>query len=189
MGGIRVASGDVVACALHVQHERGERRGRIRVDDAEPAADHVLCRERGAIGELQAGPEMEDDAPAVRRDLPACRQRRLERQRGVVDGQGLVELRDDRGGGHVAGSRGIVGSGLPGADPDLVRVDGGDPGGFARERQPGDERQRGGKAREQSTAGSLAHAPSMEEGPASHRRGNDARCGASQEITQNDLRR
>ena len=79
---------------------------------------------------------------AVRRDLPARGEGGLERQRGVVGGEGLVELGDDRRGAGVAGRCRVEGRGLVDQDLDVVAAGCRREASVAHQQERGDDRER-----------------------------------------------
>ena len=74
---------------------------------------------------------MENDAPAVRGNLPARSECRLEDARRVVHGERLVQLRRDCGGPDVPGRSRIERARCIDEDPDLVLAERGDSTGVA----------------------------------------------------------
>ena len=114
-------AGRVVAGALHVVEQRRERRWPPRVDDAQPAAAHVVGGEPRAVGELEVGPQGEDDRAAAVAKLPALGEGGAGRPRRVDRGEALEQLGDEGGAAGVAGRRRIEGRRLAHQDPDRSR--------------------------------------------------------------------
>ena len=149
---------EVVARALDVDDQGGQRRRRVRVDDPEPAAHDVVRGQRRPVGERQVRAKVEDDAPAIGRDVPARGERRLEDPRRVVDRERLVQLGGDGSGAHVARGSRVERLGGRGEDPDLAVVERVDAARAAREQDREDDAERADQGPD------APHARSMREG-------------------------
>ncbi len=112
--------------AVDVADEADQRRRIGRIDDPEPAPDHVAGGDRRAIAERDAGTEMEDDRRATVAEVPARRERGPGLELGVDRGQALEQLGGDRGTADVALRRRVEVAGRPDQDPDGVVVGGQD---------------------------------------------------------------
>ena len=168
--GVGDPTGEVVAGAADVDHQGRERCRPDRVDDPQPAADDVGGGQRRPVGERQVRAEVEDDAPAVIGDVPAARERGLQREARVERGERLVQLGGHGGGRDVDGRGRVERRGLPDEDPDLVRVGRVDPDARAVAQDPAGDDQRGPGQRRSGAPGrgTLSGAPPVErpEGPA-----------------------
>ena len=118
VAGSVVVPGQVRGGTLDVDDERGQRRGRLRVDDPEPAALHVRGAQRAAVGEGQVRTHVERDLAAAVGEGPRRGQCRLEVQVGVVGRQRLEELGHDRRAAGVTLDRRIERIGRAGQDLD-----------------------------------------------------------------------
>ncbi len=124
-------------------------------------------------GNREALAKVEDHLPAVDSDVPAGRKGRLELEGGVVHRQGLV--------GAAAVTAAVVMSPWPADRMSRARRRGCGP---RRGPRPGSEGRRAageepeGEHHEGDEDGPMAHGQRIREGPASHRRGNDAGRGA-----------
>ena len=123
-----------------VTHQRDERRWMGRIDDPEPAPDHVGCRQRRAVTERHPRAHVEDHGGPVVLEIPGRGQGRSGLELGIDRRQALEELSRDGGAVDVALGRRIEGVGRAEQDPDEVgrcmdgrRLRAGEPRGTDRE--------------------------------------------------------
>ena len=135
--GGRVArlAGDVFERAVHAEHQARERRRGLGIDDAQPAANDVGRSERRPVGELEAGPQVEDDPLAAILDPPRLGEGGPDLAVGIERRERLEELGGDlRAAGIALGGR-VEGRGGAGQDArDPRRVGGRPRAGCQRQR-------------------------------------------------------
>ena len=98
-------AGAIRGSARDVVEQAGQRTRPRRIDQPEPAVDHVLGRDLAAVAVADAGAQLERELAAVIGRHPARRKRRLDVAVRIERRQALVDLGVNAGRAGITGER------------------------------------------------------------------------------------